>query len=88
MEEEIVSVLKMLVEKVQDLERKLYESETTLIKSGFVASTPTPSSKPSRGMPSNSQIQNMDWDDIHDFVAKMEGTQWTTKNQNLAYTLN
>ena len=75
MEEEIVNVLKMLVEKVQDLERKLHESETTLIKSGFVATTPSPYSKPNRGMPSNKEIQSMDWDDIHDFVAKMEGTQ-------------
>ena len=55
------------------MERKLHESETTLIKSGFVATTPSPYSKPNRGMPSNKEIQSMDWDDIHDFVSRMEG---------------
>ena len=75
MEQEVVDLLKELVGRLQSLERTVYDSDNILMKSGFtVVNTPTP------GMASNSAdgldsdaIAKMDWSEINDIVAKIEG---------------
>ena len=75
MDQEVVDLLKELVGRLQSLERTVYDSDNILMKSGFtVVNTPKP------GMASNSAdgldsdaIAKMDWSEINDIVAKIEG---------------
>ena len=73
MEKEILEVLKALTDKVKDLEQKLADSDTAILKAGFVRS-PRPSSKLSTGMPDGETISKMDWRDLDTLVKNLEGT--------------
>ena len=73
MEEEILEVLKALTDKVKDLERKLADSDTAILKAGFVRG-PRPSAKLSTGMPDGETISKMDWRDVDTLVKNLEGT--------------
>mgnify|MGYP005822273143 FL=1 len=73
MSEEIVELLKELVNKVRALEQTVYDSDNMLMKSGFVKSAspiPTMSSQNDDGLP---DIAKMDWGEINDLVTKIEG---------------
>mgnify|MGYP000341497669 CR=1 FL=1 len=67
-EEEMLGVLKALVERIQSLEKTVYHQDNLLMKSGFVvAQSPTPSMTNSV-MPTGDTIHKMSWDDIEKFV--------------------
>lgn len=70
---EILEILKALSDKVKDLERKLADSDTAIMKSGFVRS-PRPSIKAQAGMPNGDVISKMDWSDLDSLVKNLEGT--------------
>ncbi len=70
---EMLILLKELVDKVKNLEQAVYHKDNLLMKSGFVvADTPTPSmnDNPS-SMPTSDVISKMDWEDIHKIVENM-----------------
>lgn len=67
-QEEMLGVLKALVERIQSLEKTVYHQDNLLMKSGFVvAQTPIPSMATST-MPTDDMIHKMSWDDIEKFV--------------------
>ena len=75
MEQEVVDLLKELVGRLQSLERTVYDSENILMKSGFVkVDSPTPAiAAASPDGIDSSAIAKMDWSEINDIVAKIEG---------------
>ena len=74
MTEEMVELLKELVNRLQNLEQTVYDSDNVLMKSGFVkVTTPTPSISNDSGLPDGDAISKMDWSEINDVVAKLEG---------------
>ena len=65
---EMMMLLKELVDKVKQLEKAVYDKDNLLIKSGYVVvDTPTPSMS-SNGVPMGDNISKMSWDDIHKMV--------------------
>ena len=72
-ENEMLLLMKELVEKVKNLEAAVYDKDNILMKSGFVvANTPTPSMGV-EGSPLGDNIAKMDWKDINEMVSKLEG---------------
>ena len=70
--EELLTIIKALSEKVESLEKAVYNKENLLMKSGYVvANTPTPSLVGNVGNTTES-VANMEWSDIHKMVANME----------------
>ena len=72
-EEDTLQILKMLVERIKDLERQVMESDMTLLKSGFVAHTPRPVASGVANVPDSNTISKMSWSELDDLVANMEG---------------
>jgi hypothetical protein len=71
---EMVLLLKALVEKVNNLERAVYDKDNMLMKSGFVVvNTPTPAIDSIGGSSDVDRIAKMDWEDIGKMVSKLEG---------------
>ena len=71
---EMVLLLKTLVEKVNNLERAVYDKDNMLMKSGFVVvNTPTPTIDSVGGSSDVDRIAKMDWEDIGKMVSKLEG---------------
>lgn len=67
-EEEMLGVLKALVERIKSLEKTVYHQDNLLMKSGFVvAQSPVPSIANST-MPTDDMIHKMSWNDIENFV--------------------
>ena len=67
-ENEMMMLLKELVDKVKQLEKAVYDKDNLLMKSGYVVvDTPTPSMS-SNGVPMSDNISKMSWDDIHKMV--------------------
>tara|TARA_B100001109_G_C18778057_1_gene434046 strand:+ start:707 stop:931 length:225 start_codon:yes stop_codon:yes gene_type:complete len=65
---EMMMLLKELVDKVKQLEKAVYDKDNLLMKSGYVVvDTPTPSMS-SNGVPMSDNISKMSWDDIHKMV--------------------
>jgi hypothetical protein len=65
---EMMMLLKELVDKVKQLEKAVYDKDNLLMKSGYVVvDTPTPSMS-SDGVPMSDNISKMSWDDIHKMV--------------------
>lgn len=72
-ENEMIMLLKELVDKVKRLEETVYDQDNVLMKSGFVISeSPRPAIK-SNVMPSGDVISKMDWSDIHKIIENVEG---------------
>ena len=71
---EMLMLLKTLVDKVNKLENAVYDKDNILMKSGFVVNTPTPSIDNSNASGSEvDRIAKMDWEDIGKMVSKLEG---------------
>jgi hypothetical protein len=70
---EMLLLMKELVDKVKSLEQTVYNKENLLMKSGFVVyDSPSPTMD-SRNVVSGSTIKkSMDWEDIHKLVKDME----------------
>jgi len=72
---EMLLLLKELVDKVSKLEKTVYNDDNILMKSGLVVTnTPTPTM--GSGTTSVDDIAKMDWKDINEMVAKLEGGYW------------
>ena len=72
-ENEMLMLLKELVDKVKALEETVYNQDNILMKSGYVSVS---SPKPSMGnntTPTSDVISKMEWDDIHKIVETIEG---------------
>ena len=63
---EMILLLKELVDKVKNLEQAVYNKDNLLMKSGFVvAESPTPHMTNNTTVSSGYSIAKMEWDDIH-----------------------
>tara|TARA_R110000824_G_scaffold35603_2_gene111392 strand:- start:15840 stop:16073 length:234 start_codon:yes stop_codon:yes gene_type:complete len=72
-ENEMLMLLKELVDKVKALESAVYDKDNMLMKSGLVVvNSPTPSMS-NNATPTADTIKNMDWKDINNLVSKIEG---------------
>ena len=68
---EMLILLKELVDKVKNLERAVYDKDNLLMKSGYVVhDTPTPHTTVQSGI-SGDTVANMEWEDIHKMVEGM-----------------
>tara|TARA_A100001201_G_scaffold117978_1_gene101540 strand:- start:19 stop:252 length:234 start_codon:yes stop_codon:yes gene_type:complete len=74
-ENEVLDILKQLVDRIKTLERHVYNEDNVLMKSGWVQTkSPSPSIDNDRtGMPKN--IGDKSWGELHDIISKMEGRQ-------------
>ena len=73
-ENEMLMLLKELVDKVKALESAVYDKDNMLMKSGFVVvDSPTPSMSNNSVTPTGETIKNMEWDEINNIVNKIEG---------------
>jgi hypothetical protein len=74
-ENEVLEILKVLVEKIRTLEETVYNQDNILMKSGFVkVDSPRPAvSSDSDGLPDSDTISKMSWDDLNSMVKKIEG---------------
>lgn len=71
---EMLMLLKTLVDKVNKLENAVYDKDNILMKSGFVVvDTPTPSIDNGSTSTDVDRIAKMDWEDIGKMVSKLEG---------------
>jgi len=69
--DEMVSLLKTLVDKVKALEQAVYHQDNLLMKSGYVVvDSPTPNI--SKSMDASAVVGDMKWDDIHKIVGEMQ----------------
>ena len=67
--DEILLLLKELVNKVKTLEDAVYNKDNILMKSGFVVvDSPIPEIKNEH---SNTDISKMDWSQIHETINKL-----------------
>ena len=67
-ENEMMLLLKELVNKVKELEKAVYDKDNILMKSGYVV---VDSPSPTMGntmTPTSDNISKMSWDDIHKMV--------------------
>tara|TARA_Y100000401_G_C8246431_1_gene185790 strand:+ start:89 stop:328 length:240 start_codon:yes stop_codon:yes gene_type:complete len=72
---EMLLLMKELVEKVKNLERAVYNDDNLLMKSGFVvASTPAPSMSVGETEINDDKIAKMEWKEINDMVSRIEGS--------------
>ena len=72
-ENEMIMLLKELVDKVKRLEETVYHQDNLLMKSGFIVSnTPIPTIG-NNVAPSGNIIAKMDWEDIHKIIQNVEG---------------
>jgi len=72
-EQDTLQILKMLVDRIKDLERQVMESDMTLLKSGFVAHTPRPVASGNANVPDGNTISKMSWSDLDALVEQLEG---------------
>jgi len=71
--EEMLMLLKALVEKINRLETAVFDDNNLLMKSGYVvATTPTPIISTSDDTDVD-KIAKMEWSEISDLVNKIEG---------------
>ena len=72
---EVLILIKMLVEKIEKLEQQVYNADNVLMKSGLIkVESPKPAinSNP-KGVPDADSIAKMSWGDINNLVTQMEG---------------
>ncbi len=73
-ENEMLLLMKELVEKIKQLEQTVYNKDNMLMKSGFVVvNSPTPITEGSSGMPDGDTIAKMDWKEIGNMIQRIEG---------------
>ena len=72
-ENEMLLLLKELVDKVNELEKAVYNKDNLLMKSGYVVTTsPAPVMSSGESLETD-RISKMDWQEINDLVARIEG---------------
>lgn len=71
--EEMLQIIKALSQKIETLERAVYNKDNLLMKSGFVmAESPTPLLD-NMGSSASVDVNSMDWSDIHKMVERAGG---------------
>jgi hypothetical protein len=71
--QEMLQIIKALSDKIESLEKAVYNKDNLLMKSGFVvAESPTPMID-SLGASSNVNVDSMEWSDIHKMVERAGG---------------
>ena len=71
---EMILLLKELVNKVKSLEEVVYQKDNLLMKSGLVVvDTPTPSINSEAKSITGDTIAKMDWSQISDIIETIEG---------------
>ena len=71
---ELLLLLKELVNKVENLEKAVYDKDNLLMKSGLVVvNTPTPSMSVGESAIESDNIAKMEWTDINEMVSRIEG---------------
>ena len=71
---ELLLLLKELVNKVENLEKAVYDKDNLLMKSGLVVvDTPTPSMSVGESAIESDNIAKMEWQDINEMVSRIEG---------------
>ncbi len=70
---EMLMLMKELVDKVKALEQTVYNKDNMLMKSGFVVSSSPRPAIIRNATPSSETIAKMDWDDIHKIVERIQG---------------
>jgi len=70
---EMLMLMKELVDKVKALEDTVYRQDNLLMKSGFVVSSSPKPAMVNGSAPTSDVISKMDWDDIHKIVERIEG---------------
>ena len=70
---ETLEILKILVEKIENLEKIVYDDDNVLMKAGFVTTnSPTPKMAVNGGnVPDSDMISKMSWEDINKYMDKM-----------------
>ena len=75
-ENEMLLLLKELVNKVKQLEQAVYDKDNLLMKSGYVVvETPSPGMNVTQDIESD-KIAKMDWSEISEMVTRIEGGYW------------
>ena len=70
---ELLGIIKALTDKIEKLEKAVYNDDNLLMKSGFVvANSPTPHINNSTPMSPAGDIAKMEWKDIHKMVKNLE----------------
>lgn len=74
MNEDLLTIVKALADKIENLEKTIYAKDSLLMKAGLVVvNSPTPSMMSgvdSTGVP---DVSSMEWSDIHKMVKTMGG---------------
>lgn len=71
---ELLLLLKELVNKVENLEKAVYDKDNLLMKSGLVVvNTPVPSMSVGESAIESDNIAKMEWTDINEMVSRIEG---------------
>ena len=72
---ELLAILKALTEKIENLEKTVYNNDNLLMKSGLVvAQSPSPKmNNGGVGSSSVGDVGSMEWSDIHKMVEKVGG---------------
>ncbi len=70
---ETLEILKILVEKIENLEKIVYDDDNVLMKAGFVTTnSPTTKMAVNGGnVPDSDMISKMSWEDINKYMDKM-----------------
>ncbi len=73
-ENEMLLILKELVNKVKQLEQAVYDKDNLLMKSGYVVvDTPAPVISVGGDNVETDRIAKMEWDQINEMVNRIEG---------------
>jgi len=72
-QEDTYQILKMLVERIKDLEKQVLASDMNLMKAGFVAHSPRPIHSGNATVPDSNTISKMSWSDLDALVEQLEG---------------
>ena len=71
---EMMDLLKELVDRVKQIEKTVYNNDNLLMKSGMVTTnTPVPAMGKRSDVPDSDTIAKMSWDDINDLVSRLGG---------------
>ena len=73
-ENQMLLLMRELVDKVKRLETAVYNKDNILMKSGYVVTeSPTPMINATGEGVNSDQIAKMEWSEINDMVSKIEG---------------
>ena len=71
---EMIDLLKELVDRIKKIENTVYDNDNILMKSGIVTiDSPVPAMGKHTDVPDSDTISKMSWDDINDLVSRLGG---------------